>query len=84
MRNHHCESKISNLHVRCYFAGGGKAPKVVSVVWWLRPTWTMYHLNESPQGVEAAAGGWCWCCLELQTKVPEDYSKFYNHGVGPY
>ena len=23
---------------------------------WYRPTWTMYHLNESPRGVEAAAG----------------------------
>ena len=22
--------------------------------------------------------------LELQTKVPEDYAKFYNHGEGPY
>ena len=22
--------------------------------------------------------------LELQTKVPEDYTSFYNHGEGPY
>ena len=22
--------------------------------------------------------------LQLQTKVPEDYAKFYNHGEGPY
>ena len=22
--------------------------------------------------------------LQLQTKVPEDYEKFYNHGEGPY
>ena len=22
--------------------------------------------------------------VELQTKVPEDYAKFYNHGEGPY
>ena len=24
------------------------------------------------------------CCLELQTKVPEDNAKFYNHGEGHY
>ena len=23
------------------------------------------------------------CCLELETKVAEDYAKFYNHGEGP-
>ena len=22
--------------------------------------------------------------LQLQTKVPEDYAKFYNHGEGPF
>ena len=24
------------------------------------------------------------CSLELQTNLPEDYAKFYNHGEGPY
>ena len=22
--------------------------------------------------------------IELETKIPEDYAKFYNHGVGPF
>ena len=26
----------------------------------------------------------CVCVLELETKVAEDYSKFYNHGERPY
>ena len=25
-----------------------------------------------------------YCTLELQTKVPQDYAKIYNHGEGPY
>ena len=24
------------------------------------------------------------CLVELETKVAEDYAKFYNHGGGPY
>ena len=24
------------------------------------------------------------CCMYLQTKVAEDYAKFYNHGEGTY
>ena len=37
-------------------------------------------------------GGWCYlllfsragCAIELQTKVPEDYTKSHNHGEGYY
>ena len=36
-----------------------------------------YYININPYTTAA-------CLLELETKVAEDYAKFYNHREGPY
>ena len=39
--------------------------------------------EEQPGDLPAAQVRWV-LHVELQTKVAEDYAKFYNHGEGPY
>ena len=43
----------------------------------------MEQMWETCSGDTHAASG-IPCRVELQTKVPEDYAKFYNHREGPY